>query len=60
MPPDSGLTAHGIATFALVVIQGAFVISKAADDAQVVLDAIEHVRRYVRCLFTHDKEQRHD
>lgn len=58
--PGSGLSAHGIATFAMVVIQGAFVVSKAADDPQIVLDAIEHVRRYVRRLFTHDKEQRHD
>lgn len=30
--PGSGLSAHGIATFAMVVIQGAFVVSKAVDD----------------------------
>lgn len=38
------------------VLQGAFVVSKAADDPHVVHDAIAHLRRYLVQLFT----SRHD
>jgi TetR/AcrR family transcriptional repressor of nem operon len=53
-PP--GVDAKGLATYTQAVLQGSFVLSKAADDPQLVLDAIAHLRRYFECLFdpTHD------
>ena len=44
---DPSLTAAGLAVHTQVVLQGAFVVSKAADDPSVVLDAIAHLRRYL-------------
>ncbi len=49
---DEGVTGHGLAVHFQVVLQGSFVVGKAADDPQIVLDSIEHLRRYVRHLFT--------
>jgi TetR/AcrR family transcriptional regulator, transcriptional repressor for nem operon len=43
--PD-GLDAGSLARYTQVVLQGAFVVSKAADDSAVVLDALDHLRRY--------------
>ena len=42
-------TAHG-GRFK-TVIQGAFVLSKAANDQVVVIEAIDHLRRYLECVF---------
>lgn len=53
-PP--GVTAAGLARHTQVVLQGAFVVAKAADDAAVVLDAIEHLRRYFEVLFATQTE----
>jgi TetR/AcrR family transcriptional repressor of nem operon len=33
------------------VLQGAFVLAKAGDDATVAFDSIEHLRRYISLLF---------
>lgn len=49
-PP--GVTAAALARYTQVVLQGAFVVAKAADDPAVVLDAIAHLRRYLEGLFT--------
>jgi TetR/AcrR family transcriptional regulator, transcriptional repressor for nem operon len=45
-----GITAAGLALFTQTVLQGSFVVSKAADDPAVVLDAIAHLRRYLECV----------
>lgn len=31
------------------VLQGAFVLAKAANDPELVVEAIDHLRRYVEC-----------
>ena len=56
------LAAHGeqggqpdpasLARYTQIVLQGAFVVSKAANDPSVVLDALAHLRRYLTCLFS--------
>ncbi len=47
--PD--VTAASLARFTQTVLQGAFVLSKAADDPAMVLDSIDHLRRYLEFLF---------
>ncbi len=54
----SGLTgdalaseAASLARYTQIVLQGAFVVSKAADDPAVVLDAIRHLRTYLELRF---------
>lgn len=42
-----GVTAAGLALHTQIVLQGAFVVSKAADDPSIVLDSLEHLRRYL-------------
>ena len=49
--PVPGLTARSLALHVQAVIQGAFVVGKARDDASVVRDQIAHLRRYVALLF---------
>ena len=44
------LGAASLARHTQAVIQGAFVLSKAADDPAPVLDAIAHLRRYLECV----------
>lgn len=46
-----GVTAAGLALHTQVVLQGAFVVAKATDDAGAVLDALAHLRRYLSLLF---------
>ena len=53
---EQGITAHGLAVHIQTVIQGAFVVSKAGDDPQLVRDAIAHLRRYLQRLFA-DSDQ---
>lgn len=49
--PDTDLTAASLARYTQSVLQGAFVLSKAADDPALVLDSIAHLRRYLEFLF---------
>ena len=44
--PD-GVTAESLARFTQVVLQGAFVLAKAADDPTIATEAIAHLRRYL-------------
>ena len=44
-------TAAGLARHTQVVLQGAFVVSKAADDPAVALDSVAHLRRYLQFVF---------
>ncbi len=48
---DTGLSAASLARHTQTVLQGAFVLSKAANDPTVVLEAIDHLRRYLECVF---------
>lgn len=47
----TGLTAAGLAQHVQAVLQGAFVLAKAADGPTPVVEAVEHLRRYLTCLF---------
>jgi len=49
--PDRGLDARSLARRTQAVLQGAFVLAKAADDPGVALDSIAHLRRYLECIF---------
>ena len=59
--PD-GVDAAGLARHTQAVLQGAFVLSKAASDPAVVTDSIGHLRRYLELLFgrgSNDSSTRH-
>ena len=45
--------APSLARLTQVVLQGAFVVAKAADDRGVVIDAIGHLHRYLDCVTRH-------
>lgn len=45
-----GISAAGLARHTQTVLQGAFVMSKAANDPAVALEAIDHLRRYLECV----------
>lgn len=49
--PGGDITAASLARYTQSVLQGAFVLSKAADDPALVLDSIAHLRRYLEYLF---------
>lgn len=49
--PVDGVTAASLARHTQTVLQGAFVLAKAADDPAHVIEAIGHLRRYLECLF---------
>jgi TetR/AcrR family transcriptional repressor of nem operon len=56
-PAARSAHARSLAVHTQTVLQGAFVVSKAANDPTLVLDAIEHLRRYLRCVFTPTRSQ---
>lgn len=49
--PQADWNAESLARHTQTVLQGAFVIAKAANDPTRVLDAIAHLKRYVEMLF---------
>jgi TetR/AcrR family transcriptional repressor of nem operon len=49
MQPD--WTAESLALHTQAVIQGGFILAKAGDDARHAIAAIDHLRRYIECLF---------
>src|SRR5581483_6062877 len=49
--PGAGWTAESLALYTQAVLQGSFVLAKAKNSPQLVLDAIAHLRRYVELLF---------
>jgi len=49
--PDVAAEAASLARHTQVVLQGAFVVSKAADDPAVARDSVRHLRRYFEFLF---------
>jgi TetR/AcrR family transcriptional repressor of nem operon len=52
---DVAAEAASLARYTQIVLQGAFVVSKAANDPDVVLDGIGHLRRYFELLFHRDR-----
>jgi TetR/AcrR family transcriptional regulator, transcriptional repressor for nem operon len=46
-----GLTARSLALHTQAVLQGSFILAKAADDPALVHDGIAHLKRYVHALF---------
>ena len=48
---DVAAEAASLARHTQVVLQGAFVVSKAANDPAVALDSVRHLRRYFEMLF---------
>lgn len=49
---NGGIDPSGLARHTQAVLQGAFVLAKAADDPTMVLESIDHLRRYLSLLFT--------
>lgn len=47
---DAGVVAASLARHTQTVLQGAFVLSKAANDPTLVLESIGHLRRYFECV----------
>ena len=52
---DFTALAASLARYTQVVLQGAFVVSKAADDPELARDSVAHLRRYFEMLFHHDQ-----
>ena len=50
-PPAVKVNAASLARHTQAVLQGAFILAKAADDPAVALESIEHLRRYTQLLF---------
>ncbi len=55
----NGVTAAGLALHTQVVLQGAFILSKAKDDPSIAIDSIAHLRRYLELLFNPPSQRRH-
>jgi TetR/AcrR family transcriptional regulator, transcriptional repressor for nem operon len=51
-PPAVKVNAASLARHTQAVLQGAFILAKAANDPAVVLDSIEHLRQYIHLLFS--------
>ena len=51
------VSAASLARHTQAVLQGAFVLSKAANDPALVLEAIDHLRRYLECVLGHPSTQ---
>ncbi len=47
-------SAQSLALHTQAVLQGAFVLAKALDSAAVARDSVDHLERYIRCLFAAD------
>lgn len=47
----AGVDAPSLARHMMAVIQGAFVVAKAADDPSVAVESLSHLRRYLALLF---------
>ncbi|MDQ2859317.1 MAG: TetR/AcrR family transcriptional regulator [Pseudomonadota bacterium] len=46
-------TAQSLALHTQAVLQGAFILAKAADDRSPAIESIDHLSRYVRVVFDH-------
>lgn len=48
-------SAQSLALHTQAVLQGAFVVAKALDSVAVARDSVDHLERYIRCLFGADE-----
>lgn len=55
--PKATWSVESLALHTQAVIQGAFVMAKARDDAALAADSIRHLRRYIELLFHYAKEE---
>lgn len=55
--PNATWSVEGLALHTQAVIQGAFVLAKARNDAALAADSIRHLRRYIELLFHYAKEE---
>ena len=46
-------SAESLALYTQAVIQGAFILAKAKGGPQVAAECIDHLRRYLECIFNH-------
>lgn len=51
-------TAESLARHTQAVLQGAFVLAKAGNDPALARESLDHLQRYIRCLFTSNEEGR--
>lgn len=56
--PKANWRAESLARHTQAVLQGSFVLAKAMNEPQVVLDSIEHLKRYIDQLFPTHKRRR--
>ncbi|WP_416307889.1 TetR/AcrR family transcriptional regulator [Neptunicella sp. SCSIO 80796] len=50
--PAAAWSAEGVGYFIQSLIQGTFIFAKAKQDSHVVLESLQHLRRYLQTLFT--------
>jgi TetR/AcrR family transcriptional repressor of nem operon len=53
----AGWTAKSLALHSQAVLQGAFILAKAKDDAKIASASIDHLRRYIEYLFNPVKQK---
>lgn len=52
----AGFTPASLAAHTQAVLQGAFILAKAADDPALALDSVDHLKRYLTLLFQPSQE----
>ncbi|WP_394834779.1 TetR/AcrR family transcriptional regulator [Pendulispora rubella] len=55
--PDAPWSAESLASFAIAVIQGAFVLAKAKQGPEIAADSLKHLRRYLETQFDRSKRK---
>ncbi len=51
------LSAKSLALYTQAALQGAFILAKAANDPQVAIDCVDHLKRYFQFLFSRKETQ---
>ncbi len=57
--PVKGIDGESLALHTQTVLQGAFVLAKARQDARVAVDCVDHLYRYVEMLFSRSTKKKH-
>lgn len=55
--PSAPWTAESVGTLIQSVLQGSFIFAKARQSPSVIVESIDHLRRYLQMLFRHPKTQ---
>lgn len=56
-PVAEGFGARSLALYTQAALQGAFILAKAANDPQVAIDCVDHLKRYFELLFGRKETQ---